>query len=160
LVWPLLCLYHNNLKYWGAFVEILIVDDSLEVLRVIAKNIKRWGHCVETSESGQAALEKVRQKKFDLVFLEIFLPDCKGHELIPQFKKMCPDMHIVAMTGYNSRDLEWAVRQHGITYFMTKPFRVKTMKDILDHIETKREKEVITALGDIEACGGTGTVIH
>ena len=58
------------------------------------------------------------------------------------------------------RDLEWEVRQHRITYFMTKPFRVKTMKDILDHIETKREREVIPALGETEVCGGTGTVVH
>ena len=150
----------NNVKYWGAFVEILVVDDSPGVVRVITKNIKRWGHAVESSETGQDALRKARQKKFDLVFLDIFLPDCKGHELIPQFREIWPDMAIVTMTGHNSRDLEWEVRRLGITYFMTKPFRVKTMKDILDHIETKREREVITAQGDIEACGGKGTVVH
>jgi len=108
----------------------------------IAENIERWGHRVETAGTGEDALERVRQKRFDLVLLDIFLPDCKGHELIPQFKETWPETGVVTMTGYNTRDLEWEVRQHGIIYYMTKPFRMEELKEIFDHISKKKRREV------------------
>jgi len=56
------------------------------------------------------------------MLLDIYLPDCKGHELIPKFKEARPDMGIVTITGYNTRELELEVRQQGILYYMVKPY--------------------------------------
>jgi len=78
-------------------------------------------------------LKMVRKKVFDLIVLDIYLPDCMGHELIPEFKKARPDMGIVAITGYNSRELELAVREKGVIFFMVKPFNLNEMKQVLDH---------------------------
>lgn len=121
-------------------MEILIVEDDPQVVTSVIKGVERMGHCAEAAVTGKDALERVRQKKFDLVLLDIFLPDCMGHELIPQFKGTCPDTGIVTMTGYNTRELEWEVRQQGIIYYMTKPFDFKVLKEIIEHIEKKRKE--------------------
>ena len=63
-----------------------------------------------------------------------------GYELIPQCKELCPDIGIVTMTNHKSRELEWKTRQQGIVYYMIKPFSIKAMKEILDHISKKRER--------------------
>ncbi len=115
-------------------MEILVVDDDMQYKKLIKANVKGWGHGVKTSDTGKEALRIARQKKFDLVLLDIFLPDCEGHELIPQFKEMWPDIGIVTMTGYNTRELEWKVRQQGILYYLLKPFTMKPLKELLDHI--------------------------
>jgi DNA-binding NtrC family response regulator len=122
---------------------ILIVEDDLSTAAAMMESMETWGHQVEISAIGKDALAKVTQKKFELVFLDIFLPDCKGHELIPRFKEIQRDMGIVTMTGYNSRELELEVRQQGIHYFLTKPVQRKTLKEIVDHI-SKKKRDVTT----------------
>jgi len=121
-------------------MNILVVEDDSFIAEAIRENIKAWDHEVEISGTGKEALEKVKENAFDLVLLDIFLPDCKGHELIPQFKDKCPGMGIVAMTGYNTRELEWEVRQHGIIYYMIKPFEIKYLKPLLDHFLKRRSR--------------------
>jgi len=119
---------------------ILLVEDEVPTAKGIKENIEAWGHGVEIAYTGQDALKKVREKRFGLMLLDIFLPDCKGHELIPKFKETQPDMGIVTMTGYNTRELELEVRQQGIVYYMVKPFKIEEIKEILDYISKKEGK--------------------
>lgn len=121
-------------------MDVLVVEDDVAVTKMIAKSIEGQDHRVETVCTGKEALAKVMQKKFDLVLLDIMLPDCMGYELIPQFKARWHDIGIVTMTGYNTRELELKVRQQGITYYMLKPFNMKDIKDILDHISKKEKR--------------------
>ncbi len=120
-------------------MNILIVENDLAVLETAKENIEQWGHNAEMSATGKQALEKVRQKYFDLAVLDIFLPDTKGYDLIPQLKGVWPDMWFVTMTGYNTRELELKVRQLGIAYFMTKPFEPFALKAVIDHMEKKKK---------------------
>jgi DNA-binding NtrC family response regulator len=122
-------------------MNILIVEDDLSTAEAMTESMETWGHQVEISIIGKDALAKIKEKKFELVLLDIFLPDCKGHDLIPQFKEMHRDIGIVTMTGYNSRELELEVRQQGIHYFLTKPVQTKILKEIVDHISKKRRDE-------------------
>ena len=123
-------------------MNVLVVEDDDSNAEPIAGIIKAWDHKVEVSGTGKDALEKARRKHFDLVLLDIFLPDCKGHDLIPQLRDIWPDMGIVTMTGYNSRELELEVRQQRILYYMIKPFETKHLKTLLDHISQKRDQQV------------------
>ncbi len=123
-------------------MNVLVVEDDDSSAEPIAGIIKAWDHKVEVSGTGKDALEKARKKHFDLVLLDIFLPDCKGHDLIPQLRDIWPDMGIVTMTGYNSRELELEVRQQRILYYMIKPFETKHLKTLLDHISQKRDQQV------------------
>jgi len=76
------------------------------------------------------------------VLVDIYLPDCMGHELIPRFKEIWPDIGVVVMTGYNSRELELEVRRQGVIYYMIKPFSLEVLREILDHMVIKKEREV------------------
>jgi len=119
-------------------MNILLVEDEVPTAKAIKENIEDWGYSAEIAYTGQDALKKVREKSFDLMVLDIFLPDCKGHELIPKFKEARPDTEIVIITGYNTKELELEVRQLGILYYMIKPFDMKEMKEILDYVSKKR----------------------
>jgi len=122
-------------------MNILLVEDEVSVAKVIEQEIETLGHSVDTAYNGEDALKKLRKKRFDLILLDIFLPDCKGHELIPKFKEAQPDIGIVTITGYNTKELELEVRQKGILYYMVKPFRIEEMKEILDYISKKRKEK-------------------
>ncbi len=122
-------------------MNILIVDDDDRFAWVIFKAIDIEKHTVKIAGTGKEAIELVSEETFDLVLLDILLPDCRGNELIAEFKKLSPQMGIVTMTGHNSRELELEVRQQGIYYYLIKPFSVKTIKDIVDHVSEKKDRE-------------------
>jgi len=115
-------------------MNVLIVDDEISISRFIGSFIEKLGHYAENAHNGKEALIKFSENKFDLVLLDIFLPDIKGYELIPQFKELRHDIGIVTMTGHNSRELELEVRRHGVIYYMIKPFEADSLRFILDHI--------------------------
>lgn len=123
-------------------MNILTIEDDAAVAETLREIIESWGHSVETSKSGKNALQKVIKKMFDLVLLDIFLPDINGVELIQKLKDVWPEIRIVTMTGHNSRELEMEVRSQGIIYYMIKPVNIKNLKEIVDHIHKKDRKEV------------------
>ena len=118
-------------------MDILIVEDNVGGISNLTQRIREWGHSAENADTCKDALDKVKQKRFDLILLDIFLPDGEGHRLIPQFKQLCPGIGIITMTGYNTRELEMEVRQQGILYYMIKPFDPMALKELLDHISRK-----------------------
>ena len=121
-------------------MNILIVDDDVSSAEVIQKQIEALGHDAKIAYTGQDALKIMKENVFDLILLDIYLPDCMGHELIPQFKEMQPDIGIVTITGFNTRELELEVRQKGIIFYMVKPFNLDEMKEILNHFQKKKKK--------------------
>ena len=122
-------------------MDILIVEDDAAGFSDLTQRILAWGHKVEKARSGKEALQRFTKNMFDMVLLDIFLPDIEGYKLIPQFKELCPNIGIVTMTGYNSRELEMQVRKQGILYYMIKPFETEYLKSLLDHISQKRGQQ-------------------
>ncbi len=118
-------------------MKIMIVEDEISVGKLIKQIIESWGHIAKITTSGKEALEKLSENSFELILLDIFLPDIKGHNLIPLFKIISPQIGIVTMTGQNSRELEKEIRSQGILYYMTKPFESKNLKAIIDHMKNK-----------------------
>ena len=123
------------------FTEIMIVKDDVAVASVLTESIQHWGYSAENADTCKDALDKVKQKRFDLILIDIFLPDGKGDKLIPQLKELWPKTGIVTMTDYNSRELEMEVREQGILYYMIKPIETENLKSLLDHISQKYDQK-------------------
>jgi DNA-binding NtrC family response regulator len=121
-------------------LNILIIDPDLSVAENTALCLRSWGHRSEICSAGKKALARVRDSFFDLVLLDIFLPDIQAVELIPQVKQMRPDVRIITMTGYNSRELELKIRRLGILYYMIKPFEEVYLKSIIDYLLVKERR--------------------
>lgn len=119
-------------------MNILIVEDDILTAELIQKKVTRFNHNAEIASDGKSALYKVKQKKFDLVFMDIVLPDINGGDLIPQIKSIWHDMRIITMTGHNSRKLELKIRNLGIFYYLIKPFDIDFIITIIDHIAAKK----------------------
>lgn len=116
-------------------MKILVIDDDMHFTSVIAENLMDWGYEAEKADSGSDALEKLRTCAFDLVLLDVFLPDCKGYDLIPQLRRIRPDINVVTMTAHNTRDIEKKVRLQQILYYMPKPFDFGQLRYLLEYFE-------------------------
>ncbi len=120
-------------------MDILLIDGFFTT-RAVKKSIEKLVRSIETANSAEDALIKVRHKKFDLVLLNISSKAFDGCELIQQFKSICPDIKIVTITDRNSRDLELKIRKQGVIFYMIAPFNIKVLKDIVDYISSSKEE--------------------
>ncbi|MCP4352988.1 MAG: response regulator [Desulfobacterales bacterium] len=118
-------------------MNILLVEDNKQTTLYFSKALKEWGHQVKTVETGKEALESAALEIFDLILLNVVLPDVEGYELIPKFKEIRAGTNIIAMTSYNTRELETKVRKQGVLYYMIKPFEMKYLQSITDHLSDK-----------------------
>ena len=62
--------------------SILLVDDDMDILATFSILLSEDGYAVETAETGKEAIEKSKEKRFDIALLDIKLPDMKGTELL------------------------------------------------------------------------------
>jgi len=120
-------------------MDILIVDDFFAA-GAVKKSIKKLVRNIETANSAEDALIKVRHNNFDLLLLNISSKAFDGCELIQQVKSICPDIKIITMTDRNSRNLELKIRKQGVIFYMIKPFNIKVLKDIVDYISKSKER--------------------
>ena len=127
-------------------MDILIIDDDFFADSSVKKNVEKFVSSIESANSAEDALIKVRHKKFDLVLLNISSKAFDGCKLIQQFKSICPDIKIVTMTDRNSRGLELKIRKQGVLFYMIAPFNIKVLKDIVDYISSSKEELQIERL--------------
>jgi DNA-binding response OmpR family regulator len=118
-------------------MNILLVEDDPTAAQIMQDTMKLWQQDVVLATCGEAAVQATEQQQFDLVLLDIMLPDGFGYNFIPAIRKYQPDLKIITMTGNNTPEMEKRIREYGITYYMAKPVNFKELKDIINHIANK-----------------------
>ncbi len=84
--------------------SILIVDDDEGSLKTLSFIFNKRGFKVETIKTGKEALEKIQRVFFNIILLDIRLPDVEGIELIKPIKKLQPDVEVLMITAYANVD--------------------------------------------------------
>ncbi len=107
---------------------ILLVDDDRQVLDVLSEMLRLEGHSVVTAENGVLALEKMRQKVFDLVIADMIMPEKEGLETISDIRRQYAALPIIAISGsgrIGPEDYLDAARRMGANATLAKPFARK-----------------------------------
>ncbi len=119
-------------------MNVLVVDNNVPALLTIVGLIRGWGYKAEMSETGWETLDKIRKGSFDLVLMDVSVPDMSVQELIRGIKELNPRLGIVTMTEKSTEELERGIRTLGIIYYMSKPVSEEHLKEILDHISIRK----------------------
>ncbi|MGB1289222.1 MAG: response regulator, partial [Aggregatilineales bacterium] len=102
---------------------ILVVDDNEMNRDMLSRRLARMGYTVDVAENGQQALDKVRTETFDLVLLDIMMPDVSGYEVLEQLKAedAYQDLPIIMISAVD--DLDSVVRciELGAEDYLFKP---------------------------------------
>ena len=122
-------------------MRILIVEDDPQFAAYLTKQLRLWKHEVVVVGTGHEALKQIAQNRIELILLDIFLPDTEGYRLIPHIYEKQPDVPIVAMTGFNSRETEAKIRSQGITYYLLKPIEIKHLQTLVTHLAARRHSK-------------------
>lgn len=82
--------------------NILVVDDDESLVDTFQLLLQGEGYAVETALTAKQALDKTKRSKFDLVILDIVLPDMRGDEVAKELRKNNHNIGIILITGYPS----------------------------------------------------------
>ena len=108
--------------------KVLIVDDEEEIVAFMGRFLKRLNIDSVLAISGEEALEKYNQEKFDCVFLDVHLGGISGIEVLKKIKAINPDAKVVIITGSISSDNKAKVLENGATDYIQKPIDLADFK--------------------------------
>jgi len=127
--------------------KILIIDDDKNICRTLSLILNKKGFEVETAGTGYEALEKARARFFNVVILDLNLPDINGLELLEPLKNIHPDMEVMMVTDYGSMESVMHALNLGVSSYITKPLDLDEFYGkISDRLEKKKAEQVIANL--------------
>src|SRR5215469_1473973 len=88
--------------------SVLIIDDEMEIRESLETLLELEGYVVESAATGEEGLSKLGEHPFDLVLLDVALPDRNGIDLLPQIRSLDSQLSVIVITAYGT--VEDAVR--------------------------------------------------
>src|SRR3979409_971895 len=101
---------------------ILVVDDELEIREGLELLLTTEGYSTSSAETGEAGLTLLEEKPFDLLLLDVSLPDRNGLDLLREIRRRDPHLSVVLITAYGSIDMARAAFKSGAQDYITKPW--------------------------------------
>ncbi len=127
--------------------HILVADDDAAIRQLLKTLLEEAGYSVTEAHTGQEALEGLKSSSYDLVLLDMRMPEMTGMEVLKQQRDTVGDVPVILITGYGSPNLAIQASSLGAYSYITKPFE---LDDVLHKInlyfENRQLKEEVRTL--------------
>lgn len=131
---------------------ILVIDDELGIREGCRRVLSREGHQVIVAATGQEGWQQVQSRRFDLVLLDVMMPDISGMELLKWITAFDPDIICIIITGYATIELAVQAIKEGAYDFIAKPFDADTLAlAVHQGLERRRLGREARRLAQVEA---------
>jgi len=117
--------------------KILVVDDDLDMCQIVSDILKEEGYSVNSSNTGEDALMKIKKNHYDLIVLDYKLNGISGLVVLEKALQMMPSLKIIMISAFGDKLIKARARKLGIGDFLDKPFDLKrfirAVQDILNN---------------------------
>ncbi len=121
--------------------KILIVDDDESIRWVLDKGLKKKGYQVDLAKNGREGINKIeKQNDYFIVFLDIFMPDMNGLDVLQKIKKVQPGLFVIIMTAQGTMKNTIEAMQKGAYDYITKPFDLEEIYIFLEKVSKEIEQ--------------------
>ncbi len=128
-------------------IKTLIVDDDPAHLSMLQTLLQDWGHETETAHDGAVAVEKIKERPFDLVLMDVRMAEVDGIEALQRIKAYNPAIPVLIITAYSSVSSAVSALKAGAYDYLTKPLDFDllqhTMDKALDHKRLETENRAL-----------------
>ena len=113
---------------------VLIIDDDKWFSRVLSKTISSWGFNILNAYDGVDGLVMAIEKRPDIIFVDILMPDINGDIILSILKKLfaTSQIPVIVMSGNLSREIIGGAYKSGADGFIAKPFSLKVLYDKME----------------------------
>ena len=112
--------------------RVLLVDDDPDITLALSDYLRQEGFDVEVAETGNAALHKGTTQSFDVVLLDVGLPDRDGIEVLVELSQHKPELPIILLTAFSSlRETVPPDKLSKAFAYLTKPYNREKVKEVL-----------------------------
>ncbi|BCS89784.1 sigma-54-dependent transcriptional regulator [Pseudodesulfovibrio sediminis] len=112
--------------------NVLVVDDERSIRRLLKRELESSERILHTAEDAKRARQLLSKTRYDVIILDIRLPDADGMDLYTEFKSTQQDLEFVLITGHGDIDSAVEAMRLGVFDYITKPFKLDRMELVLD----------------------------
>ncbi len=126
--------------------NVLIVDDEAVVRNGIGRALQNRGMTTKSVGNGQQAMTLLEEEHFDLVLLDIRMPDMDGITVLKQIQTKYPETDVIMITGYPTIDTAVGCTKLGALDYLVKPFRLDDLEAALEKSSHKQPIDQTTVI--------------
>ena len=102
--------------------RVLLVDDEKTMVKYLSRRLVKRGFDVCVAYSGMTALDELKKADFDVVLLDVLMPEMDGIETLKEIKKVKPETEVIMLTGHASVEVGIEGMKAGAFNYIMKPF--------------------------------------
>ncbi|MFZ9738781.1 MAG: response regulator [Prochlorotrichaceae cyanobacterium] len=135
-------------------LNILLVEDNLTNQKVISQILYRLGYTTDIANNGYEVLHKLEQSTYDLILMDLNMPNLDGWETTRQICNLYPlekRPRIVALTAHALASVETQCREAGMQGYLTKPIRVPDLTQVLQNVAVQQLEHPVARVEEEKA---------
>jgi two-component system response regulator PilR (NtrC family) len=104
--------------------DILVVDDERSIREFLEIYLRRSGHRVEVAVDGEAGVEALTKREYDIVITDLRMPKGNGLDVLAKAKERHPETQVIVVTAFATAETAVAAMKAGAYDYLTKPFKI------------------------------------
>ncbi|QYK67198.1 MULTISPECIES: response regulator transcription factor [Paenibacillus] len=107
--------------------SVLVIDDEEKISRLLQLELSHEGYAVEIAQTGREGLEKALARTWDIIILDVMLPEMNGVEVLKQIRKVDNHTPVIMVTARNTTPDKVSGLDEGANDYITKPFEIEEL---------------------------------
>lgn len=121
-------------------LRVLVIDDETVICDACDLVLSEKGHTVTARENGKSGLEAIREGTYDILLLDMKLPDIDGMDILKVVQEEKPELCTIVMTGYSSISNAVQAMREGADNYLAKPFTEDELLQAIDESNASRSR--------------------
>lgn len=114
--------------------RVLVVDDTKNIRILLKKCLELEGHTVVAAENGKSALSVMEKQAFDLVFLDVRMPEISGTEVLRQMRELGIETPVIMITAFGTVKNAVECTRLGAVAYLQKPFTENKVRQVMETV--------------------------
>lgn len=124
-------------------MKILLIEDGFEVASLIERSLNEYGYVVHINSNGKEGIANFRKETFDIVILDVMLPDTTGWEVCKEIRAINSRVPILMLTALSSLENIVQGLELGADDYLAKPFRIRELVARLRALHRRNDLPIV-----------------